>query len=33
MTGYRHIKYCLPLLWWSVNPCLAEELMLPPPRA
>ncbi|WAR45061.1 TolC family protein [Methylomonas rapida] len=31
MTGYRHIKYCLPLLWWSVNPCLAEELMLSPP--
>lgn len=26
MTASRHIKYCLPLLWLAVMPCIAESL-------
>ncbi|OAI17279.1 hypothetical protein A1359_06315 [Methylomonas lenta] len=31
MTASGHIKYCLPLLWLSLTPCLADELMLQDP--
>ena len=26
MTAFRHIKYCLPLMWLAVSPCLAQDL-------
>ncbi|MDD2738210.1 MAG: TolC family protein [Methylomonas lenta] len=31
MTVSGHIKYCLPLIWLSLTPCLADELILQDP--